>query len=477
MHPRPGTLLAKRPVAIGCVLVQVVLVIAQLINGWGHLAAPSFGWIFPFGTPFYRCVEPHELAPALAKACPSEGGAMCLSAADWDTLSDRALSPDSPSDVLEVSRGIAVAAKRGLVIAGLARNTAEHVPAWQQNAEAVLPFFNSLMVIVFENDSKDGTRETLKAWSKNAEGYAVHVVECEGSPDCKLGHGRWYTAGPQGGRKQTQLAHYRNLLLEAVLARTKGKGDFHMLVMDVDLAVSVSPLGIVHTLGVRPNAPVAAAGRFITAMTLGSIDNYYDLSAFIPSDESGSGPLVALHEAFCSHALRIASGWDRATCDTSSAFHIATVLANHRWYKRIYRVRSAYNGAFLYPLEQIRITGARYSTASTWGSAESGDGDLNEHIKFNMGLQNATAAAIGVDQGFAPGIYLNPQWSFHVSPERPPGPTGPEWKQVAKRIGANPFPFIELVLVGALIRLPIGYVTFRLLLGRERAHAKGAKAL
>ena len=38
-------------------------------------------------------------------------------------------------------------------------------------------------------------------------------------------------------------------MLEDVLSRTAGKGEFQLLVMDVDLAVSISPLGVVHTLG------------------------------------------------------------------------------------------------------------------------------------------------------------------------------------------------------------------------------------
>jgi len=258
-----------------------------------------------------------------------------------------------------------------------------------------------------------------------------------------------------------------------VLRRTEGKGSFELLVMDVDLAVSISPLGVMHTLGVQPYAPVAVAGRFITAMTLGSMDNYYDLSAFRPSNESGSGVLVAMHDAFCRHALRIASGWDRAMCDTSSAFHIGTVLANHRGHEQIYRVESAYNGAVLYPLDQIRESGARYSTASTWGSAESGDGDLNEHILFHRALAEKTAPLAAAGAKWLPAMFLNPKWSFHVNPERPPGPTGPEWKKVAARVGANPFPFVELFLIAILIRWPIGAFFLRMfLVGRPRSGGK-----
>ena len=45
----------------------------------------------------------------------------------------------------------------------------------------------------------------------------------------------------------------------------------HLLVMDVDLGVSISPLGVLHTLGVRPLAAVAASGRWAKATSIGSL--------------------------------------------------------------------------------------------------------------------------------------------------------------------------------------------------------------
>jgi hypothetical protein len=45
----------------------------------------------------------------------------------------------------------------------------------------------------------------------------------------------------------------------------------HLLVMDVDLGVSISPLGVLHTLGVRPLAAVAASGRSPKPTSVGSL--------------------------------------------------------------------------------------------------------------------------------------------------------------------------------------------------------------
>ena len=84
----------------------------------------------------------------------------------------------------------------------------------------------------------------------------MRLVECEGRPGCRLRHGSWYTSV----RKQHQLAAYRNLLLTEVLRITEGDATARLLVMDVDLGVAISPLGVLHTLGVQPKAAVAASG-------------------------------------------------------------------------------------------------------------------------------------------------------------------------------------------------------------------------
>ena len=94
----------------------------------------------------------------------------------------------------------------------------------------------------------------------------MRVVECEESPGCRLKHGIWY----HSKLGQNQLAVYRNRLLEDVLLHTSDP-KAHLLVMDVDLGVSISPLGVLHTLGIRPNAAVAASGRSPKPTSVGSL--------------------------------------------------------------------------------------------------------------------------------------------------------------------------------------------------------------
>ena len=95
----------------------------------------------------------------------------------------------------------------------------------------------------------------------------------------------------------------------------------------------------------------------------------YDISAFRPDPALFSPRLIALHEEFC----RVAGGdggFDRATCDFASPIHVAGVRAADQGHRdgAPYGVASAFNGAALYPLEQLRITGLAPGLGSGSGS-------------------------------------------------------------------------------------------------------------
>ena len=250
--------------AIGCSIF--LFAAPQYTQGYLMQAHPSWWW-HPFAHLWgWRAVECTELQPALRGLCATKGGAMCLSDGAWDLLSGGALSPKRSEDVLHVERGVALAASSTIVVAALARDILSKVELFRLNVEALAPFWKTTEVVVFENDSVDGTREALAAWAAAAVGYTVRVVECEESPGCRLKHGIWYHS-KQG---QNQLAVYRNRLLEDVLLHTSDP-KAHLLVMDVDLGVSISPLGVLHTLGIRPNAAVAASGRSPKPTSVGSL--------------------------------------------------------------------------------------------------------------------------------------------------------------------------------------------------------------
>ena len=77
-------------------------------------------------------------------------------------------------------------------IAVLARDISDDLEAFRQNVESLRPFFPQLAVVLFENDSSDGSREAIRAWADDTAqddraGYHVDLMECDEAVDCKFG--------------------------------------------------------------------------------------------------------------------------------------------------------------------------------------------------------------------------------------------------------------------------------------------------
>ncbi len=205
---------------------------------------------------------------------------LCLSVQQWSQLSSGTLSSYNPNDVATVLRGLTYlqTQSNGIVINALARNIKESIPDLRRNIEGLVPLLGlhgtKLVFVVFENDSVDGTREELSRWAEEVNlsqdhvsssinnnnnnnnknynsRYNVDLIQCPPpNTNCKLNiidRNEIY-----GGENKTssgvgKLGDFRQIVLDHVLANY---GDYsHMIVLDVDLGVSVSPLGILHTLG------------------------------------------------------------------------------------------------------------------------------------------------------------------------------------------------------------------------------------
>jgi hypothetical protein len=124
-----------------------------------------------------------------------------------------------------------------VVIAGLVRNAIDVLPQTIERIERLAKLFGDCRIVVYENDSVDGTRELLTAW---AAGTAQVSVRCDvrGAPinsktRCKL----------RGDR----MADYRNRYHGLIASRF---ADFdHVIVLDLDLPGGWSNDGIANTFG------------------------------------------------------------------------------------------------------------------------------------------------------------------------------------------------------------------------------------
>jgi hypothetical protein len=399
---------------IGGAFFLIAVITSQL-----QVISPNWIWNpFLWGMTVYW---PSDLAEHLQGLCLEDirnhhqHAPLCLNRQAWKVLSAEVLDSNNPADVATVMEGVRNvrdASYGGLILNVMARDTVDAIPALRQNVEALVPFFqrDKLAVVVFENDSKDGTREAFEAWASQADGYKVDVMSCGPEfPDCKYGMSHrydsteakdYFTSSAIG-----KMSDFRQRIVDYVVNNPVYDNFGHMLVMDLDLQVSLSPLGILHTLGTKVSKDyvVASSGRQTWPGGLGTLMPPYDFSAFRMVKTSNNANMMWLHDQFC--ALMPPGDRWRNQCDAVSPMQLMLVLGRDRLYQdEPYRVASAFNGATLYPLRLVRDKHAtgRYNAGE--------DGQRCEHIGFNLGLNDY--------------MYINPKWNFHIAPENPGGPTG-----------------------------------------------------
>ncbi|KAL7532710.1 hypothetical protein ACHAWF_004218 [Thalassiosira exigua] len=411
-----------------------------IVNTTLQTAVPHIIWN-PFLWGWYRVYLPENITPALKGACLKFEDhvhgrrPLCLGEQQWNELSSGQLSSYNPKDVLAVQRGLDYLQNHsgGILINALARNVADAIPALRQNMDGLAPFFkdpaSQLSLVIFENDSDDGTRDMFKAWAKDESQrekprYKVDLMGCgPKNLDCKLGViDRYDNMNLFSNPKASgvgKLGHFRNVLLDYVLSQDRYKDYTHMIVLDVDLGTSISPLGLLHTLGLDDGLArdhvIATSSSQTWPGTLGTVIPPYDKSAFRANKVESNRRVRGLHSAFC-QLMPEGDRW-RNMCDAASPMQQFLVQsandpANH--HGKPYEVTSAFNGLTSYPLALIRERGerARYDSGD--------DGQRCEHVGLNLSLGKT--------------VYVNPKWSMNLKPDNPGGPTG--WRTAMMLITA-----------------------------------------
>ena len=405
----------------------------------GHLflqmAYPSLLWN-PFMWGWYRVYLPRDISKSLQNACffdrrgdrDSVSSSFCLSEGQWKELSSGSLSSHNPDDVATVKRGLDYLQNRsgGLVINALARNVADSIPALRQNIEGLIPLMNNhiqnqqqkLALVVFENDSVDGTREAFQQWAKEeTEGqarYTIDLISCgEKNPNCKLDVIDRYDVIPSFMNRTAsgvgKLGEFRQIVLDYIMTSPQYVNYSHMIVLDVDLGTSLSPLGLLHTLGLdhelSQKYAIASSSRQVWPGTFGTILPPYDLSAFRPVPTEKNTRLRKWHQWFC-ELMPPGDRW-RNMCEAASPMQLFLILSNgdavlnHGWLP--YEVESAFNGLTIYPLSLIREKGdaAHYDSGN--------DNQRCEHVGFHLSLRKT--------------MYINPKWTMNLKPSKPGGPS------------------------------------------------------
>jgi hypothetical protein len=421
------------------VLVVALFVYLSSVTSIQTLVNPGWMWM-PFLLINYKVIWPSELGEAMAGICTDYTRSehysndrkfpLCLSEKQWNLLSAGALSSKNPDDVDAVLAGIEFANEdsSGLIINVLARDVADHIDQLQQNARALNVFFPKLSVVIFENDSKDGSREAFEAWaSKPNKGYDVDLMSCPEAKDCKLKKEHRYD-----GEKDEDfftspsigLMHkFRQRMVDYIVAKPDYNNYSHMMQIDLDIGVSLSPLGVLHSIGkTRDSAVVASSCRQPWAGGLGTLVPPYDFNAFQPLRTPENEWLFRIHESFC--GLMPSNDKWQFNCVGASAVHFLQIIQLDRENDDLYPVASAYNGATLYPLQLIRKNHPMYDAGEY--------GHRCEHVGFNLSIDKQ--------------ILVNPKWDCHMSPTLPGGPSGERAMKSVKRYASLPQVAIPLFL-------------------------------
>jgi len=387
-------------------LITVVACLGAVLQ----IIYPSWIWN-PFLWGRYKVYETSDIQATLKGVntkykLNDSGMPLGLPEDSWEELSAGALSSYNETDVKAVVDGIAFGKKdtSGIIINILARDTIDAIQSLRENVEGLFPFFSKIAVVVFENDSVDGTREAFQNWGSEVEDrYVVDVMECEESPGCIFGESHrydsleskdYFTSSAIG-----KMALYRQRISDYIITNPKYQDFSHMLVLDLDLAVTISPLGVLHSLGLMPHSVVASSGRQVWPGSLGTLIPPYDFTAVKFHENQKTKLPIKLHDMFC--GLQPPGDRWRNMCHAPSAMLLVLVLL-HDTTTEPYEVISAYNGATLYPLDIVRDSGAQYDAGD--------DGQQCEHVGFHLSLNSP--------------IIVNPKWTFHIRPTRPGGPRG-----------------------------------------------------
>jgi hypothetical protein len=169
-----------------------------------------------------------------------------------------------------VARGRAEMAGRRAVLCGLARDLTSILPATIVRMERLGRLFRDYRVVVYENDSADGTCAGLLAWSR-ANPRVTILSERKGDP---------VNLPVRCLERARRMAYYRNIYRERV---AQSCADFDVaIVVDMDLQCGWSYDGVSHTFGCPDWDFVGSYGVQKRHRWLASEITQYDAWAFRP---------------------------------------------------------------------------------------------------------------------------------------------------------------------------------------------------
>lgn len=168
-----------------------------------------------------------------------------------------------------VEKGYERMAEKEVVICGLARDVMHALPRTMARLERLGKQFKNYKVVVFENDSSDGTLEMLQYWQKVNARVEVLTEQLEAK--------KWGQV--QDLARMEQMAAYRNRYI-AHIREQQYKFDY-LIVFDLDIPLGFSYDGIAHSFSYH-DWDVMGSNGFLVPPYGDPIPNpvFYDAFAF-----------------------------------------------------------------------------------------------------------------------------------------------------------------------------------------------------
>ena len=173
-----------------------------------------------------------------------------------------------------MDRGYRTMRKRRVIITGLARNVADVLPKTMARMERLGRLFADYRVVLYENDSTDGTRQSLKDWCQRDHRVTL-LTEIRHDP---------VNRSIRCLQRAARMAYYRNQYHAHIAEHHADYDD--VIIIDTDLCGGWSYDGIANTFGHENWDFVGAYG--LIYRRIGRDPNYvrhYDAWAFRQHDD------------------------------------------------------------------------------------------------------------------------------------------------------------------------------------------------
>jgi len=181
-------------------------------------------------------------------------------------------------------KGYENAKKKKVVFSFLVRNSSYHVNKMRVKIETLGKHFKDYHVLLFENDSSDGSRELLKSWA--SQNKHVTVMDCceFGNCDCKL---QWKKATHDGVHSQSRIERMR-VMRQYMLnhVKTHFRNWDYSIVMDFDLEGSIFKDGFFTSFAFENNFDVMFASGLTSFPCLLNHHMLYDAWAFLAEKDN-----------------------------------------------------------------------------------------------------------------------------------------------------------------------------------------------